>query len=347
MAGAETYLARQAAQPFGTAYPGNDDGVYEWGSNTAVLNNQVVLGTAFDLTSDQRYRRRRAGVDGLPARPQRPQQLVHHRLRATCSPRTSTAAGSPTQLSESLPNPPRGSVSGGPNSDVGTWDPVIGGLYGADHMCAPQACYVDDIQSWSTNEITVNWNSAMSWVASFVADQQDGDRSAAGTVAWIVTEPADVTAVDGAQVTFTVSASGSPAPSVQWQEAVGGVWTDIPDATGATYTLTARTAPTGTARMARAAGPGLQYRAYVANRFGGVYTDPATLTVTAAAAPTATVAPTGPAPTASPSTATPATGTGTLATTGAEAAGILVAALVLLLAGAGAVLLARRARVHG
>ena len=307
VAGAETYLARQAAQPFGTAYPGNDDGVYEWGSNSAVLNNQVVLGTAFDLTSDQRFADAvLESMDYLLGRNALNNSYItgygdvfsenqHSRWFAD-------------SLSESLPNPPRGSVSGGPNSDVGTWDPVIGGLYGADHMCAPQACYVDDIQSWSTNEITVNWNSAMSWVASFVADQQDGDRSAAGTVAWIVTEPADVTAVDGAQVTFTVSATGSPAPSVQWQEAVGGVWTDIPDATGATYTLTARTAPTGTARMARAAGPGLQYRAYVANRFGGVYTDPATLTVTAAAAPTATVAPTDPAPTAAPSTATPATG---------------------------------------
>jgi hypothetical protein len=28
--------------------------------------------------------------------------------------------------------------------------------------------------SWSTNEIAVNWNSALSWVASFVADQGNG-----------------------------------------------------------------------------------------------------------------------------------------------------------------------------
>jgi hypothetical protein len=35
-------------------------------------------------------------------------------------------------------------------------------------------CYVDDIQSWATNEITVNWNSVLSWVASFVADQGPG-----------------------------------------------------------------------------------------------------------------------------------------------------------------------------
>jgi hypothetical protein len=77
-------------------------------------------------------------------------------------------------MEPSLPTPPPGSVAGGPNSISATWDPVIGGLYSPDHMCAPQLCYVDDIQSWSTNEITVNWNSALSWVASFVADQGAG-----------------------------------------------------------------------------------------------------------------------------------------------------------------------------
>ena len=42
--------------------------------------------------------------------------------------------------------------------------------------CAPQFCYIDDIESWSTNELTINWNAALAWVASFVADQDDGGR---------------------------------------------------------------------------------------------------------------------------------------------------------------------------
>jgi endoglucanase len=36
--------------------------------------------------------------------------------------------------------------------------------------CAAQFCYIDDIGSWSTNEITINWNAPLSWVASFLAD---------------------------------------------------------------------------------------------------------------------------------------------------------------------------------
>ena len=35
---------------------------------------------------------------------------------------------------------------------------------------APQKCYIDDIESWSTNEVTVNWNSALVWVSAFAAD---------------------------------------------------------------------------------------------------------------------------------------------------------------------------------
>ena len=37
-------------------------------------------------------------------------------------------------------------------------------------------CYVDDIESYSTNEVAINWNSALAWVASFLADQGDARR---------------------------------------------------------------------------------------------------------------------------------------------------------------------------
>ena len=38
----------------------------------------------------------------------------------------------------------------------------------------PQFCYIDDIESWSTNELTINWNAPLAWVAAFVADQDAG-----------------------------------------------------------------------------------------------------------------------------------------------------------------------------
>ena len=75
------------------------------------------------------------------------------------------------QLNNELPNPPVGAIAGGPNS--GIQDPVAQELL-SDCPPTPQFCYIDDINSWSTNEITINWNSALSWVASFAADQDAG-----------------------------------------------------------------------------------------------------------------------------------------------------------------------------
>ena len=36
--------------------------------------------------------------------------------------------------------------------------------------CVAQFCYIDDIESWSTNELTINWNAPLSWMGSFLAD---------------------------------------------------------------------------------------------------------------------------------------------------------------------------------
>lgn len=283
VAGAEKYLALQAAQPFGTAYPGREqNGIYDWGSNSAVLNNQVVLGTAFDLTGDRRFAdgvlesmdyllgRNALGNSYITGYGDAYSENQHSRWFSNA-------------LDPALPHPPRGSVSGGPNSDSATWDPVIGGLYTPDRMCAPQACYVDDIQSWSTNEITVNWNSALAWVASFVADQASGDQSDAGRVVRIVTDPADTTVTAGEAAVFAASATSDPAASVQWQvlgsgqvptfrNAVGDArWVDVEGAESDTLTV-----------LTSLTQDGNLYRAVFTNRFGSASTGSAALTVTAA-----------------------------------------------------------------
>ena len=60
----------------------------------------------------------------------------------------------------------------------------------------------------------------------------------------ITTNPAATTAVcNGASVTYTAAASGTPAPTVQWQVSTNGgsTWNDITGQTSATYTFTAAT----------------------------------------------------------------------------------------------------------
>lgn len=168
---ADELVALQAGQAFGQPYAG-DAGEYVWGSNSQILNNLVVVATAYDLTGKTGYRNAVIeGMDYILGRNGLNYSYVTGYGNVFSQNQHSRWYSA--QLNPSLPHPPDGSIAGGPNSLEGTWDPVIQRLY-PDRDCAPQFCYVDDIESWSTNEITVNWNSTLSWVASSLADVEDG-----------------------------------------------------------------------------------------------------------------------------------------------------------------------------
>ncbi|MBI9113925.1 glycoside hydrolase family 9 protein [Sanguibacter suaedae] len=173
---ADRYLAVQAAEGFATTYAGVD-GHYGWGSTSMVANTLVVVGTAFDLTGDPVYREAvLEGMDHLLGRNALGRSYITG--YGSVSSTNQHSRWFARSLDPALPPPPRGSLAGGPNSLVETWDPVM--LAALDPEAAPQTCYVDHVESWASNEITVNWNSALAWVASFVADQGSG----AGAPAW-------------------------------------------------------------------------------------------------------------------------------------------------------------------
>ncbi len=172
---ADAHLTQMGAMGHPAPYQTGNGG-YEWGSNGLVANNGVVLGMAYDLTADNRYRDGAIGtltyllgrnpmnysyVSGYGDQPVR---NVHHRHWAN-------------QLEPSLPIAPPGALSGGPNSAL--QDPVAARLLPG---CSPQRCFVDHIEAYSVNEVTVNWNSALVWLSTWAAEQ-----SAAPT------DPADCT----------------------------------------------------------------------------------------------------------------------------------------------------------
>lgn len=147
-----------------------DDGQYPWGANSNVLNALQVIGLAYDFSKDAKYLNAVAtGMDYIMGRNamdtsyvtgygERPVKNPHHRFWAK-------------QMDQRFPEPPPGVVSGGPNS--GIQDPVAkaAGLEG----CAPMKCFIDNIESWSTNEITINWNAPLSWVAGFLDERANKD----------------------------------------------------------------------------------------------------------------------------------------------------------------------------
>ncbi|WP_066586168.1 glycoside hydrolase family 9 protein [Cellulomonas timonensis] len=164
---ADATLTRSESQ----AYPAPNNstpGVYYWGSNGQIANNANVIALAHDFTGQAKYR---AGVysalDYLQGRNPLNQSYisgygekavrnVHHRFWAN-------------QASSSLPIAPPGVLSGGPNSEL--QDP-----YAAAQLagCSAQKCFVDHIEAYSVNEVTVNWNSALAWLAIWAAEHATG-----------------------------------------------------------------------------------------------------------------------------------------------------------------------------
>ncbi|MDX6251242.1 MAG: endoglucanase [Kribbellaceae bacterium] len=195
---ADQYVADIGAQGYANPYV-PADGKYVWGSNSAVANNSMIMATAYDLTGTRKYRdaalesldyllgRNAINQSYVTGYGERASHNQHHRFWAH-------------SLDPSLPSPAPGSMAGGPNS--GLQDPVAQrNLQG----CSPAACYVDDIGSYSTNEVAVNWNSALAWMTAFAdaeartAGPAAGDApaaagAAAGTLAGVAAAPAKVLA---------------------------------------------------------------------------------------------------------------------------------------------------------
>jgi len=167
VAGADRYLAIQQAHPYGVPYapPGNR---WDWGSNSAVLSDLTVMGVAYDLTGRPELRDGvLEGLDYLLGRNALNRSYVTG--YGEVAPRNQHSRWYAHQLDPALPPPPRGTLAGGPNSAL--QDPYARSRLAG---CVGQFCYVDDIRSWSTNELTINWNAPLAWVAAFAADRGHG-----------------------------------------------------------------------------------------------------------------------------------------------------------------------------
>lgn len=160
VAAADGFLAETERSGYRIPYATLD---YPWGSNSSILNRAMILGVAHGLTGEARYRvgvvdamdymlgrnpLDQSYVSGFGARPL---MNPHHRFWAH-------------QLDPSLPGPPPGVVSGGPNS-TSMSDPIALTMKG---KCAPQRCWKDDISAYALNEVAINWNAPLLWVAAYL-----------------------------------------------------------------------------------------------------------------------------------------------------------------------------------
>ena len=138
---------------------------YPWGSNSFVVNSAIIMSYAYDLTGDQKhFNGAVSAMDYIMGRNPMDYCYVtgygthfvknpHHRWWAN-------------QVDSIFPSAPDGVLCGGPNS--GLEDPWVKGLGWIAGEKAPQLCYVDHIESWSTNECTINWNAPLAWMAGYM-----------------------------------------------------------------------------------------------------------------------------------------------------------------------------------
>lgn len=158
---AEGFARLQEKEPFGQIYR-PDNGKYDWGSNHAILQNMIVVSAAYDLTHRPEFLQSvRESVDYLLGR--NAMNISYVTRYGTAFSKNQHSRWFAHQAEQTLPNPPPGSLAGGPNSSL-VDDVSKARLAG----CAPQQCYLDDIEAYGSNEITINWNAPLVYIANFL-----------------------------------------------------------------------------------------------------------------------------------------------------------------------------------
>jgi endoglucanase len=264
---ADGHLTRMAS----AGHPAPGDGNYEWGSNGKVANNGMVLALAYDFTGQGKYRdgafatvsyllgRNPMNYSYVAGYGDQPVRNVHHRHWAN-------------QLDPTLPTAPPGAMSGGPNS--GLQDPVAQRLLPG---CHPQRCWVDHIEAYSLNEVTVNWNSALAWLANWTAEQSASAPSPTCRVAYTAN-----TWQTGVSANVTVTnLSATPWPNWALRFSFGGV-ERIQQGWSAAWTQTGAAVTATNAPWNAAVSPGATVSMGFNASNSGTHTPPRTFTVNGA-----------------------------------------------------------------
>lgn len=144
------------------------DGEYPWGSNGLIMNNTLLMAVAFDISGNPDYLDAvRIGMDYiLGHNPNNISYISGYGTYAMEHPHHRFWANLP---GDGYPPPPPGALSGGPNGNP--TDPAA--LNAGVASLAPSKRYIDDIGSYTTNEVTINWNAPLVWTLTYLDEKSD------------------------------------------------------------------------------------------------------------------------------------------------------------------------------
>lgn len=159
---------------------------YSWGSNSFVVNNSIILAYAYELTGVEKYLDSAvSGMDYILGRnPVDYSYVTGYGSHAVKNPHHRWWS---YQADESFPSAPAGVLVGGPNS--GMQDPWVRGSGWKPGEIAPAKCYMDNIEAWSVNECTINWNTPLAWLAAYLANENGGVVITHGSIDASVSKP--------------------------------------------------------------------------------------------------------------------------------------------------------------
>ena len=277
VAGADDVPRRAGGPAVRHRVPGSEGNVYEWGSNS--LGPEQPGGPGDGVRPD-----RRPAVPPTPSWSRMDYLLGRNALNNSYVTgygdgllgATSTAGGSPTQMEPSLPNPPPGSVAGGPNSNVGDVGP--GHLRALRRRAHVRAAALLRRRHPVVVDQRDHGQLELGDVVGRVLRGRPGGRRRVGRRRGRVGRHRPGRRHGSRRHVGELHRRGRPGTRNRPCSGSGS-WV----ASGRTWS--AGRVPT-LSFAAVLADNGSQYRAYVANAFGGAYTEPATLTVTAAPAAT-------------------------------------------------------------
>ncbi len=162
------YTSKIAETGYETAYA-----TYSWGSNMSIANAGIVLSMAYRLTGEEEHRiNAEKQLHYLLGR--NPNGMCYVTGYGTVSPQNPHHRPS-IALKQAMP----GMLVGGVNSDL---TDSAAQKYLAD--TPPAKCYIDSDGSYSTNEITIYWNSPLIYLLSLTEEERTalrGDVNADGT----------------------------------------------------------------------------------------------------------------------------------------------------------------------